>query len=198
MPTLSIPQMVAYAKGAGFGDKSALFGAIGMAESGGRTDVINYLGCVGWLQIFGRVHRPAHPHWTDEWLKNPANNAQAGYEIYKSQGLHAWTVYTTGAYRQYLPEAQRAAGRVGPTEEPTGGGVNPLNPVEVGRAVGGNLAGINASIEAMSNRETWIRILYVATGIAACLIALVQMSAGSKTLQSAGKAAVTVASRGKL
>ena len=31
-----------------------------------------------------------------------AINVKCAYEIYKSQGLHAWSVYSTGKYLEYL------------------------------------------------------------------------------------------------
>ena len=35
-------------------------------------------------------------------------NAKAALDILNSQGLSAWSVYTSGAYRDYLPDAQAA------------------------------------------------------------------------------------------
>lgn len=37
-----------------------------------------------------------------EWLKDPEHNIFAASEVYKSQGLGAWTAYTTGAYIPFL------------------------------------------------------------------------------------------------
>lgn len=76
--------------------------AIAMAESSGRTDVVNSIGCVGLWQINQPVHVKANPKWTQAWLKNPFNNAFAAKKIYASQGLRAWEVYTNGMYAKYL------------------------------------------------------------------------------------------------
>lgn len=43
-----------------------------------------------------------------QWLSTPTNNAQAALAIYEGQGLTAWTTYQTGAYKQYLSQAQTA------------------------------------------------------------------------------------------
>src|SRR5690606_11392477 len=40
-------------------------------------------------------------------------NARAAVSILRSQGLRAWTAYTSGAYKAYLPQAQQAAAAVG-------------------------------------------------------------------------------------
>jgi len=41
-------------------------------------------------------------------LRDPATNARAMKYILDRQGLNAWTVYKTGKYKQYLPDAKRA------------------------------------------------------------------------------------------
>lgn len=41
---------------------------------------------------------------------NPAAQARAARAIYSSQGLRAWSTYSSGAYRSHLPAATRAAG----------------------------------------------------------------------------------------
>jgi hypothetical protein len=76
--------------------------AVAMAESSGRADVVNSIGCVGLWQINQPVHVKSHPTWTKDWLKNPINNARAAKVIYQSQGLRAWEAYTNGAYAKYL------------------------------------------------------------------------------------------------
>lgn len=93
MPTLSQSQIQMYAQAAGLtpADKWA---AIAMAESSGRTDVVNSIGCVGLWQINQPVHVKTHPTWTVKYLQDPANNARAAKVIAGSQGLSAWEAYT--------------------------------------------------------------------------------------------------------
>lgn len=52
--------------------------------------------------------------------------AAAALAVYQSQGLDAWTVYQTGAYRQYLAQAQAAAARIGSDGGGGGGGPAPV------------------------------------------------------------------------
>ncbi len=37
-------------------------------------------------------------------LLNPTANVRAAYRIYQSQGLNAWSVYTSGKYKQFMKE----------------------------------------------------------------------------------------------
>lgn len=82
-----------YAAAAGLPNPSK-WAAIGMAESGGRTNVVNGIGATGWLQINQPVHVRRHPKWTKKWLKNPLNNARAAKAIFDEQGWSAWQAYT--------------------------------------------------------------------------------------------------------
>lgn len=73
-----------------------LMAAIAMAESGGR-DVMQAgqpFATTGWgyWQI-----TPGGPQYLD-----PMTNAREAVAKYNSQGLNAWTTYTSGAYRQFL------------------------------------------------------------------------------------------------
>lgn len=69
--------------------------AIMQAESGCRANAIsplNYDGLsdYGLFQIHG------------EYILDPAANIARAYGKYTSQGLHAWSTYTNGAYLRYL------------------------------------------------------------------------------------------------
>ena len=46
----------------------------------------------------------------NEELYDPKTNVRAAKSILDSQGLGAWSVYKSGAYKKYLPGAQKAAG----------------------------------------------------------------------------------------
>lgn len=50
---------------------------------------------------------------SNEELFNPATNAKAALLILRSRGWRAWTVWSSGAYKQYMPEAMKAGGEVG-------------------------------------------------------------------------------------
>lgn len=68
--------------------------AIALAESGGRSDAKNPSGATGLWQILGNPF-PGN-------ALDPATNAKMAVAKYKSQGLKAWTAYTSGAYKKYL------------------------------------------------------------------------------------------------
>ena len=108
MPTLSQAQISMIARSAGLPGDPDIWAAVAMAESSGRTDVVNSIGCVGLWQINQPVHVRRHPQWTVAWLQNPVNNARAAKEIYRSQGWAAWEAYTgpdgrgsDGPWRQF-------------------------------------------------------------------------------------------------
>jgi hypothetical protein len=84
---LSRAEIKLYTISAGLPD---LFVDIAMAESSGRTDVVNSIGCVGLWQINQPVHVKAHPSWTRTWLQNPGNNARAAKVLYSQSGTAPW------------------------------------------------------------------------------------------------------------
>ena len=43
------------------------------------------------------------------WLKVPENNVKMAAQVYKSQGLGAWSVYTNGAYLNYMGDYEAPA-----------------------------------------------------------------------------------------
>lgn len=114
MTTLTLRSIARVAYQAGFkGDALVTATAIAFAESSGRVEVVNSIGCVGLWQINQPVHVAAHPKWTRAWLQNAANNAAAAYEL--SNGgtrWSPWSVYTSGAYKKHLPAARTAAAAI--------------------------------------------------------------------------------------
>lgn len=64
--------------------------AIMQAESSCNPYAYNSSGCYGLFQLYGQD------------ITDPAANIAAAYQIYLSQGLSAWSSYTSGAYLQYL------------------------------------------------------------------------------------------------
>lgn len=71
-----------------------LMAAIAEAESTGNTMAHNASGASGLWQILGL------PFPGDVY--DPLTNARMAVAKYRTQGLRAWTTYTSGAYRQFL------------------------------------------------------------------------------------------------
>lgn len=71
---------------AGWGAHARDASWVAMAESSGKSDVVNSIGCVGLLQINQPVHVQAHPTWTVAWLKVPMNNLKAGKVLFDGAG----------------------------------------------------------------------------------------------------------------
>ncbi len=84
--------------------KPRLMAAVAMAESSGRTGVVNSIGATGLWQINQPVWVKKYSKWTVKWLQNPINNAIAAKQVYKDQGVGAWEVYTSGAYKRFYDE----------------------------------------------------------------------------------------------
>lgn len=116
---LSVGQLKALALAAGFNDRDAsIMAAIAMAESGGRSAAHNNnprtgdnsygLWQVNMLGRMGPERRRAFGIGSNEALFDPAVNASAARKVFESQGFGAWSVFKSGAYRQFLPAAMRA------------------------------------------------------------------------------------------
>jgi hypothetical protein len=115
--TQNASRLVALAKGAGFqGDSAAVMAAIALAESGGNPKAHNPrppdnsygLWQINMLGGMGPERRRRFGLSSNEQLFDPATNANAARGIYESQGYNAWSVYSSGAYKQYLPAARAA------------------------------------------------------------------------------------------
>ena len=116
---LNVGTLVGLAKAAGFSDRDAqIMAAIAMAESGGRSTEFNGNAATGdksyglWqvnmLGNMGPERRRAFGISDNAQLFDPATNANAARQVYQSQGFGAWSVYRSGAYRQFLPGAMAA------------------------------------------------------------------------------------------
>lgn len=116
---LSVGQLKSLAMAAGFNDRDAsIMAAIAMAESGGRSSAHNNNAATGdnsyglWqVNMLGRMgpeRRRQFGIGSNEALFDPAVNASAARKVFESQGFGAWSVFKSGAYRQFLPGAMRA------------------------------------------------------------------------------------------
>lgn len=86
--------------------------AIAMAESGGNSDAYNASGATGLWQILGAVNASDQGS-----LTNPQTNAKEAVLKYKTQGLGAWTTYTSGAYKQFLQSGTAATNTSGTQQQ---------------------------------------------------------------------------------
>lgn len=97
-------------------DKIPTMVAIALAESGGKTDAHNPVppdDSYGLWQInmigrLGPARRKEYGLKSNDELKDPVKNAKAALAVLKSQGLSAWSVYSSGTYKTHLAAAQKA------------------------------------------------------------------------------------------
>jgi hypothetical protein len=172
MVVVSDQAIAQYAAKAGFkGQNLNIAVAVALAESSGRTDVVNYLGCVGLWQVYQRMH----PKWSTAQLKDPAINAQAAYEI-SGNGVNwrPWTTYTSGSYQRFMSRAQNAT-------------KNAPNASDATTAIPGFIPGaetindVSHAVSILSDKQTWIRVGEVLLGTILILIALTLITAKKAT-----------------
>jgi len=104
------------------GNQLIQFAAIGMAESGGRSGVINSNRKTGDYSIGAwqinmiddlgpqRIRQFGLRAMDD--LKDPETNARVAAQLLKSSGFSTWGAYNDGRYRQFIPDATRALSRL--------------------------------------------------------------------------------------
>ena len=96
--------------------------AIAMAESSGRASAHNDnrstgddsygLWQINMIDELGPSRRRQFGIANNQALFDPSTNARAAKAVRESQGFGAWSVYRSGAYRQYLPAAQQVVRQV--------------------------------------------------------------------------------------
>lgn len=108
MPTLTAAQVAALVRDVGFPDDvHVTMVAIARGESGFRVEAVggpNRNGTYdrGLFQI-NDVHKKDKARLTSD----ARYNTEVAYEIYRAQGLRAWSVYSSGKWRQYENEARQ-------------------------------------------------------------------------------------------
>lgn len=104
-----------WTKAGGPAKVAATMAAVALAESGGNPSAQhrNTDGSVdrGLWQINSSHGYPAAKSF------NPTDNAHQAVAVYRSQGLGAWSTYSSGAYRQFMPTTATGSG-----SRPSGGG----------------------------------------------------------------------------
>ena len=117
MSALTIEQIQQAAIAGGFTPEEApVISAIAMAESGGNPNAhnprdpddsyglmqVNMIDKKGYM--LGAERRRKYGIQNED-LKNPVINMKVAKDIWDTQGPHAWSVYSSGAYKKYLPAA---------------------------------------------------------------------------------------------
>ena len=119
---LSMKQLVNLARQAGFTEENAIIAAaIAMGESGGKSDShntkypdnsyglwqINMLDEPGYM--LGEERRKKFGLKSNKDLFDPLTNAKAAFAISGGSKFGDWSVFSQGIYKDYLPEARKAA-----------------------------------------------------------------------------------------
>ncbi len=144
---LSVAEMTKLAKEAGFTDEQAvIMGAIGAAESGGKSGAHNPnantgdnsygLWQINMLGDMGPERRRQFGIEDNEQLKDPRINAKAAKMVFDQQGFKAWSVYKHGQYREFLGTARKSLENT-PVEASEGGDAVAMAKQDIGLSQGG-------------------------------------------------------------
>src|SRR5215469_3425561 len=112
---LSANAVAALAKAAGVpADQLATAVAIAMAESALNPNATNVNTDGSVDRGLWQINNAAHPDVSDSSAFNPVTAAQGMLSISNGgTNWEPWVTYQTGAYQQYLPEAQQAVRQIG-------------------------------------------------------------------------------------
>lgn len=133
MPTLTINQIAALALSVGLtGENAAIATAIAMGESNGNTEArgdttitnATWGPSIGLWQIRSINSQRGTGGERDELANiDPKHNAAAMMSISNGgKNWRPWSVYTSGKYRTYLPQARLAVGNPGAVPDGSAGG----------------------------------------------------------------------------
>ena len=116
-------QLEHLAKQAGWGDESGLAAAIALGESSGNPNArnakypddswglmqVNMIDLEEEGYLLGQERREKYGIGRNEELLDPLTNMRIAKKIRDEQGLNAWTVYSKGIYKDFLPENYQAS-----------------------------------------------------------------------------------------
>ena len=204
---LSAECIAGYAWVAGFGrDRPTLERAVAvaLAESSGRSKIINSIGCcVGLMQINVKAHRK----YTVAQMQDPQQNLNAAWEISgEGRNWKPWEAFTTGAYLIYIPAAKAGVSKLlsrnpGLSIPTKPGSLNPFdndpntdNPLpdslEGGVETATELAQFPAKVLAwISDRNNIFRVVKVSMGVALAIVgvSIIARPYTAQVVNTAGK-----------
>lgn len=207
--TYTPAQLAGAARAAGFpAGEIATATAVALAESSGRASVISVSGDYGPWQINALAHPDKLTASTQWWDVNvSAGLAKRIYDEATGRGKNGWspwTVYRTGAYREYLDDANAVAGDGAAVENAAFPKIpNPLDPLfavgdmvsavtAVGNAVKGMAQAVWKAMTWANDTNNWKRAALVLLGglmvIGGLIVAVRPVEKLKVAAQIAGKA----------
>lgn len=176
MAVVSDQQIAQYIRAAGATDTTAVtMVAIALAESGGNTTALGDIGLqtstwgpsVGLWQIRSLNAERGKGTTRDQNANmDGQTNANHAMQILNSQGLSAWSTYTSQAYRLFSARANSAVA----------GGASPGSAVDATPVgITGAFSSLTKIFSTLTSTATWLRIGAVGFGAAALYIGLVMM-----------------------
>ena len=160
---LTSAQILQLAQGAGFsGNDAQTMAAIIKAESSGNPYAHNPnrstgdnsygLSQINMIDTLGPARRKEFGLKSNEQLFDPQTNLRAAKQVKDSSGFSAWTTYTSGKYKKFLPELQKAAAGL-PSNPPTTQTTQQTAPQIAQQAPGGNTYNFHLSGDDAASRD---------------------------------------------
>jgi Lysozyme like domain len=169
--------------------QAPLMASIAMAESAGNPNAHNASGATGLWQILG------NPFAGNAY--DPLTNARMAVAKYKSQGLGAWTTYTSGAYKPFLSQATSALQTLDTGQstldkiaELPGNAANAIG--SAAGTVGSAANSLGSVVGFLTSPTNWLRIGEVIVGVLLILMGLRSLSGNSVSPSDLAAAAAVV------
>lgn len=185
-PHLTDAELAALALAVGFDPRTPVPGlpdteavvavAVALAENGGDTQNVSRTNDVGVWQINMPAHQPAHPDWTESWLKDPVNNGRAAMVVSGGgANWRPWTTFRNNRYRTFLARARAAV-----AEPANSSGFGVTVPGGFGASVGpdgvdvqlGPLDALGQLGDVLLDAATWRRAGLILGGVLLVLLGL--------------------------
>lgn len=180
--TLTAVQIGQWAASAGF-PKEELGNAIAiaLAESSGRIDAVGGPNANGTYDYgVWQINEGAHPQLFQQYPQWwSAANGKMAFDVWTRAGNKwtPWSVWNSGAYRFYSPEALAAASKIDPIEISPESDPDPISAIpealnEIGNAFKSIAGGVGKAGQWMGEGGNWVRVAQVVAGGAMLLSAL--------------------------
>jgi hypothetical protein len=202
MSTLTPAQIAGVSSRAGFaGSNLVIAVAVALAESGGNPEATHQNSDSHHSVDYGLFQ--INSYWNASYLKqgnwkDPQQNAQMAYAIYKANGWGDWVTYKTGAYMSHITTANTAVSNYGvsgsaplPTDTTAahwydspwaspGGAAGQL----FGDLVPDNMSGALGALTWLWNPKNMLRALEFLAGILLLLLGLRALATGEDATQT--------------
>ncbi|HET7414765.1 MAG TPA: transglycosylase SLT domain-containing protein [Arthrobacter sp.] len=181
--TLTDAQVIGLAKGAGWiGSDVVIADAVAHAESGLNPLSVNTANKNGTTDYGLMQINSSHVALlqSGDW-RDPAQNMRMAFQVWKSQGWHAWSSYNNGSYSKFMPVALASSGAPAIQSLPGAYTATPAS-------LGGTISGIGDFVKTVLDPRTYLRAGMFIAGLFLVFIALIGFSRAIDAVTKVGSA----------